>query len=48
MKFDYYNPPQSKREAMDRWPECSVFVKVCGGWAAFEYVADYEIWKSQI
>jgi hypothetical protein len=48
MKFDYYNPAQTEEEARERYPECSVFVEVEGGWAAFETHADYEIWANQI
>ena len=29
------------------YPSATKIVKVCGGWAVFDSITDYEIWRNQ-
>ena len=48
---DYAMPGEkaykSAKEVKADYPSAVKVVKVCGGWAVFEYWADYETWKNQ-
>jgi hypothetical protein len=37
----------SRRQAVKQAPWACRIVKVCGGYLAFEYEADYQTWKRQ-
>ena len=40
-------PCKYRYQAIKQMPECCVIKKVCGGYAGFETVTDFEIWKNQ-
>ena len=37
----------SRNTAARRAPWATIIAKVCGGYRAFEYVTDYQIWRNQ-
>lgn len=37
----------SRKEVKKAYPAAAKIVKVCGGWAVFETIADYNTWKNQ-
>jgi hypothetical protein len=39
---------KSRSTAKNRATWAAKIIKVCGGYMAFESVADYQIWKNQI
>ena len=38
---------KTRKTAKNRCPWAAKIVKVCGGFTAFEFLTDYEIWKNQ-
>jgi len=40
-------PCKYRYQAIKKMPECCVIKKVYGGYAGFETVTDFEIWKNQ-
>ena len=40
---DYKN----RKAVAFEYPSATKIVKVCGGWAVFDSITDYEIWRNQ-
>ena len=40
-------PCKYRYQAIKQMPDCCVIKKVYGGYAGFETITDYEIWKNQ-
>ena len=38
---------KTRKAVVKAYPLASKIVKVTGGWAVFEFITDYEIWKNQ-
>jgi hypothetical protein len=42
-ELDYKN----RKDVSATYPAAAKIVKVSGGWAVFEFLSDYEMWKAQ-
>lgn len=38
---------KARKNVVVAWPSAAKIVKVCGGWAVFEFVTDYQDWLNQ-
>ena len=41
------NDYKTRKNVVAAYPAAAKIVKVCGGWAVFEFFTDYEIWRNQ-
>ncbi len=47
MKLALETEYRNRAAVVKAYPGAAKIVKVCGGWAVFETVADYETWRNQ-
>ena len=38
---------KSRKAVVEAYPSAAKIVKVCGGWAVFDFWNDYDVWKNQ-
>ena len=38
---------KTRKNVVAAYPSAAKVVKVCGGWAVFAFMSDYEMWKAQ-
>lgn len=47
MIFATENEYKNRSAVVAAYPGAAKIVKVCGGWAVFEFAADYAVWRNQ-